>query len=280
MFRRGVMLGVSLAAIGGLLATACSSNEDEPVANDVSVTAADFSFAGLDNLRPGTNNITLVNEGSQVHHLQFVKVEGDHSLEEVLGGLAEMEAGGPPPDYVTFNGGVGQIAPGTQAGTIAELEAGKYAVLCFVPDSADGVPHLAKGMASLIEIDGEGETVAEPEVDVEVSGIDYAFNGADEPLDAGRITLRLRNEGAEPHEANVLQLAEGATVASVAEWFQEPAGPPPFVNMGGAQGVMPGSTTLATLDLEAGNYALICFIPNAEGVPHAFLGMAKPFVVD
>ena len=82
------------------------------------------------------------------------------------------------------------------------------------------------------------------------------------------------------HEANVLQLAEGATVESVAAWFQASAGPPPFTNMGGAQAVMPGASTLATLNVEAGNYAFICFVPNGEGVPHAFLGMVKPFTVE
>jgi hypothetical protein len=51
--------------------------------------------------------------------------------------------------------------------------------------------------------------------------------------------------------------------------------PPGFdaVSIGGVQGILPGASQIATLDLKRGSYVLICGIPNAEGVPHAFLGM-------
>ena len=279
MGRNRILVGLAIVLLGGLLGAACS-DEAESSANKVTITAGDFSFSGQDNLSPGTNNITLSNTGEQVHHLQFVKVEGEHTLEEVMGGLMAVETGGPPPDYVSFTGGIGQVSPGTEAGTVADLEAGTYVVLCFVPDPSDGVPHAAKGMAAMVEVEGDESTGTLPDADVEIGGEDYAFTGADEPLEAGEITIKLTNSGAEPHEANVLQLAEGATVESVAAWFQAADGPPPFTNVGGAQGIMPGATTLATMDLEAGNYAFICFIPNGEGVPHAFLGMVKPFTVE
>ena len=283
MIRKRILLGVGVVAAAGLLAVGCSDKGDDEAAaaaNEVTVTAADFSFSGLENLKPGTNNIKLSNTGEQVHHMQFVKVEGDHTLEDVMGGLAAMEAGGPPPDYVSFTGGVGQVAPGGEAGTVENLEAGNYVVLCLVPDPADGVPHAAKGMATLITVEGDEVAAELPKADVEIGGVDYGFTGADEPLHAGDITVQFTNNGAEAHEANVLQLAEGATVEDVAAWFQAPAGPPPFANVGGAQGIMPGASTLATVNLEAGNYAFICFIPNAEGIPHAFLGMAKQFTVE
>ena len=35
-----------------------------------------------------------------------------------------------------------------------------------------------------------------------------------------------------------------------------------------------------TMNLEAGTYVLICFIPNPEGVPHIALGMAREFTVE
>jgi uncharacterized cupredoxin-like copper-binding protein len=277
---RRMLLGAGVALLGGVLAVGCGEDAaPEPVANAVTIEAADFSFTGQENLKPGTNRITLSNTGEQVHHLQFVKVEGERTLEEVMGGLMAMEEGGPPPDYISFTGGIGQIAPGTQAGTVENLAAGNYLILCFVPDPTDGLPHAAKGMAAMVAVQGETNTAPLPAADVEIGGVDYAFTGADQPLSAGEITLKLTNQGTEPHEANVLRLAEGATIESIAAWFQAPGGPPPFANVGGAQGIMPGASTLAVMDLEAGNYLLICFIPNAEGVPHALLGMVKPFAV-
>ena len=34
------------------------------------------------------------------------------------------------------------------------------------------------------------------------------------------------------------------------------------------------------MNLEAGNYAWLCFVPNGEGVPHFALGMIAPMTVE
>ena len=36
--------------------------------------------------------------------------------------------------------------PGGRGWTTLDLQPGEYALICFVPDPADGVPHVAKGM--------------------------------------------------------------------------------------------------------------------------------------
>jgi hypothetical protein len=42
----------------------------------------------------------------------------------------------------------------------------------------------------------------------------------------------------------------------------------------------PGYTNWAVLDLEAGDYLAICFVPDpATGQPHFALGMVMPFTV-
>ena len=38
----------------------------------------------------------------------------------------------------------------------------------------------------------------------------------------------------------------------------------------------PGDQATATMERRAGNYALMCLIPDQTGVPHAALGMVKP----
>jgi len=143
------------------------------------------------------------------------------------------------------------------------------------------VPHFAKGMAALVEVAGDENTAALPEPTLEVNAIDYGFEAPDS-VAAGDVAIKLNNTGTEPHEANLIQLAEGATVEDLVAFFTAetpPEGPPPFAPVGGAQGIFPGASTLATANLQAGNYALICFIPNAEGVPHFALGMVKPLTV-
>lgn len=80
-----------------------------------------------------------------------------------------------------------------------------------------------------------------------------------------------------------MRVADGTTVEQLLGIFSGEAEPPPgfdAVSVGGVQGILPGASQIATLDLERGSYVLICGIPNAEGVPHAFLGMASPLSVD
>jgi hypothetical protein len=48
---------------------------------------------------------------------------------------------------------------------------------------------------------------------------------------------------------------------------------------GGPNAAPPGSSSELTMVLEPGNYALVCFIPDAKGVPHAMHGMIKDIKV-
>lgn len=57
----------------------------------------------------------------------------------------------------------------------------------------------------------------------------------------------------------------------------EAGSPPPGVTAAGGVGpIGPGATGTTTLNMTAGDYLIVCFIPNAEGVPHMALGMIKP----
>ena len=61
---------------------------------------------------------------------------------------------------------------------------------------------------------------------------------------------------------------------------EAPAGPPPFVAVGGMQGLSNGASGYLNLDFAAGNYVAICNIPDpATGKPHSALGMVHPFTV-
>ncbi len=132
-------------------------------------------------------------------------------------------------------------------------------------------------MLTTFEVAGDANEADLPEADVEVTGVEYSFSGPTE-LDAGEVILDFTNGGAEPHEVNIVRLNDGVTVADYLAGFE--TGPPPGVPVGGVQAVLPGRSQRAVLDLDAGNYGFICFIPNAEGVPHAALGMATDVRVE
>jgi hypothetical protein len=49
-------------------------------------------------------------------------------------------------------GGVVALDKGGDATFTADLTAGDYALMCFIPDSKDGKPHHAHGMAKPIKV--------------------------------------------------------------------------------------------------------------------------------
>ena len=104
--------------------------------------------------------------------------------------------------------------------------------------------------------------------------IDFGYT-MPKSLPAGRTTLRVVNDGKQWHEIAMLRLAPGKTLDDVKAFFgAPPAGQPPFEMVGGMQGLDPGGSGYLTLDLQPGEYAGICFIPDpASGTPHVHLGM-------
>lgn len=132
--------------------------------------------------------------------------------------------------------------------------------------------------------------------EIEITGTDYAFGDVPETVDAGPALLRLSNEGAEFHEAIVFRINDGVdlSVAEILELPEEEAN-----TMGeivGGTFAEPDDAGETTLSLEAGRYALVCFIPEGmtpeaaeeaeesgtepEGAPHFTLGMASEFTVE
>jgi uncharacterized cupredoxin-like copper-binding protein len=122
--------------------------------------------------------------------------------------------------------------------------------------------------------------VLPPAGDVTVVATDYKFAIPDS-LPAGATTFRLVNHGKELHHLYLARLANGKTAADLVAAFKA-GGPPPAwsTDVGGPNGVDPGSTSLATtVPLTPGHYAALCIIPGPDGAPHIMKGMYKDIVV-
>lgn len=48
---------------------------------------------------------------------------------------------------------------------------------------------------------------------------------------------------------------------------------------GGSEAIAPNSADRLEVHLRAGTYAVLCFVPNMKGMPHAMLGMVNVFTV-
>ena len=187
----------------------------------------------------------------------------------------------------TAAGGPSVINPGLKTSVVLDLAEGQYVLACFLP-SPDGVPHLAKGMVSALEVTAAPEDAVDvPEQVASVTLKVFSFTGVPSKLKAGENTIRVVHAGEEPHEMAVVKL-NGITVEQVGEMLSgpppagAPAGPPPFEFVGGYQAIMPGDSGWAVLDLEAGEYGLICLIPSPANQfkPHFALGMLASITVE
>lgn len=124
---------------------------------------------------------------------------------------------------------------------------------------------------------------------LEITQREYEFEIGGEPV-AGTLTIDVTNEGEEWHEIVMAKLQDGKTLDDVRSALEE-AGEDedPFDEFGDENGRViddlggsqfPGTSYQITgSSIVAGDYALICFVPDAEGKPHFSLGMLSEFTI-
>lgn len=125
--------------------------------------------------------------------------------------------------------------------------------------------------------DGSGSDAANTATYV---GTDFAFEGPT-TLPAGLNTIAIENQGAEAHQAVLIRLPEGQTIEeAMASAEESPNGlPQGVVFEGGPVAAMPGQTVATTMNLEPGNYVIVCEIPSSDGITHTAKGMMMPLEV-
>lgn len=104
---------------------------------------------------------------------------------------------------------------------------------------------------------------------------DYSFEGPSE-LTAGWQNITLTNEGNEAHHLQFARLNDDVTPEQFFEALAaEGEAALRLVTMNGGVGIIPpGESSEVLVDFtQPGTYVLLCFLPNAEGVPHLALGM-------
>jgi hypothetical protein len=250
------------------------AHSDSTAARVVTVTAANFSFDAPAQIPAGAITFRLVNDGSELHQAQLIKLEDGKTLKDL--GKA-MTNPGPPPSWVKWVGGPNGIAPGQESKTTAVLAPGQYAYLCFIP-SPDGKIHVSKGMARPFEVTAGSSASASdfPAADVTFKLVDYGFESS-QPLTAGHHIIMVENAGPQAHELVLLKLAPGKTTEDFGRWAETGMkGPPPAQPLGGVAALDKGGRGTFEVNLTPGDYGLICFVPDAkDGKPHLAHSMMK-----
>lgn len=155
------------------------------------------------------------------------------------------------------------------------------------------VQSLTEGDATAFNADSTFETyttfvagaVGECEFEtVDVTAVDFAFEGVPESIDSGTTAFTFTNSSeGEEHEMVVFRKADGVTVGFedlLALGEEESADKLLFVTAAFAP---PGAEGATLADLEPGSYAMVCFVPVGgaeDGPPHFTQGMLQEFTVE
>ena len=266
-----------------LSAAACTTEGDarenaaavRTTANVVTITASDFAFQAPASIPAGPTTINLVNRGPELHHVQLVKIAEGHTYQELMEG---MKHDGPPPPWATFVGGPNTPVPGGQSQATVDLAPGNYALLCFIP-SSDGVLHAMKGMVKPLTVTPASSQARAAAPDARITLRDYSYEIKPE-IAAGKRTIRVDNAAAQPHELILVRLAPGKSAADMLAWLEKMQGPPPGAPIGGTTFLSQGASNDVTADFEAGEYALLCMVPDVgDGKPHVAHGMVRQITV-
>ncbi len=100
-----------------------------PEGEPINVSAREYAFEGLPgNLEAGPFSFTLINKGSEVHELHLYRLAEGAGTARELAGLSDEDL----LDELE-SVGITSANPGDEGSFDAELPAGRYLAVCFVP---------------------------------------------------------------------------------------------------------------------------------------------------
>ena len=216
--------------------------------------------------KSGVVKITFRNDGKKPAEAQIVRIDGDHTADEVLEVVTAESA--KIPEWIQDGGGVGATPPGETSEVIQELAPGKYVAF-------DGENEAS---AEFTVSEEEGSDAEFPETEASITAKDYSFETSG--LKAGDNVITFENTGKELHHVGIVPVNPGATFSEVRKFMTSEEGqsdrkPPVNFNKASFTAVIDGGIKqVVRAKLEAGKYAFVCFIPDrAGGPPHVAKGM-------
>jgi hypothetical protein len=278
------LAGVAIAGVLALGAAGCGDDDDgggggsasakppEPskLAIELSGSAKKPTFEVPQSVEGGVVEVSFTNSAKGPHSAQLVRAEQGHTPEEALAaGNAWGENGKPLPEWALTAGGLGDVEPGETATVTQELAPGKYLV-------AD----LESGANAEFEVTGGSGAGELPNAGGTIEATEYEFTASG--LTTGGAPILFDNAGGEPHFIAAVGIKPGKTIADVRKFFETEKGEPPLdesrsFNTAVVEG---GESQSIDIELEEGDYALLCFVPDrAGGPPHAVKGMVSKVTV-
>ncbi len=172
-------------------------------------------------------------------------------------------------------GGPASVDPGTSGQVILKVDKGQWVV---ITDATEAPARVTAG-------DGGSNKAKEPDAAVTVTEVDFGFKGLDS-VKAGPQIWKVENTGKQPHMLSLLAVPASTTVDQISGLFSGgglAAGisPDDMKSAGGIFLQSSGTTAWPVLNLQAGHYAALCFVPDPDhgNQFHAAEGMVAVFDV-
>jgi hypothetical protein len=283
--RRASLTGLALVAVIGFAGPGCGDDDDDGdgggggesqaakpsrLAIEVSGSAKQPSFSVPKSVEGGLVEIDFTNSAKGEHGAQLIGAKDGHTAQEALkAGAAWGEKGKPLPEWVIIAGGVGSVPSGQTASASQELAPGKYVVIDLDTDA--NAEFEVTGDSGAGELASDGGTIEATEYEFRSTG-----------LKPGKNRILFDNTGGEPHFIAGIGLKPGSTIEDTRKFFRTEKGEPPVdESRSFSTAVIEGGTAQSVdVELEAGKYALLCFVPDrAGGPPHVVKGMISEAVV-
>jgi uncharacterized cupredoxin-like copper-binding protein len=250
----------------------------------VTVRASEFAFAAPKSIVAGQTTFRLINDGKELHHITILKLGAGKTIKDVQAAMKDPNAA--PPAWLEAVGGPNAAVPGSTIEATLDVAPGNYVLVCFIPSPGEQMPHAAKGMmlpltvTSTSGVAQAGGTFAPtPVPDVHLVLKDYGF-AFSKPITAGKHTIHIMNEGPQEHEAILVKLAPGKTLADFNTWANTGMkGPPPAMPIAGIAAMGKGRTAIVSDDFTPGAYAITCYVSAPDKKVHAEHGMNLEFTV-
>lgn len=244
-----------------------SSTEAKPLNLELTESGDKTSYSGTPREVPaGLVRVSLKNGGKTPHEAQMVRVDGEHSADEVVQVISRE--GGPIPEWLHPAGGVSITPPGQTTTAVQPLEEGTHHVLDLQSEGP------SKGAQATFNVTGGGGDAEPPEAPATVTASEYKFETSG--LKPGKNRVRFDNAGQEYHHVIMAPIKPGKTIDDARKFLSTEKGEPPIDEEKSVSSAVidAGSSQVIDLELEKGKYAAVCFISDRKGgPPHAAKGM-------
>ncbi|HEU4392544.1 MAG TPA: hypothetical protein VFR04_02780 [Solirubrobacterales bacterium] len=271
---------IAVAVIASMALAACGSSSDgsDEAGGESGPQRLAFELSKAGQLSgpakadAGLSELSLDNQDNLEANLQLIRVEGKHSVDEVLDGAKKAREVKPVPSWFFVAGGVGEVAPRKSAEVEQVLAPGNYVA---VNTEGEALPQ--KKATASFEVTGKAtadEQLSAP--DGKVTASEYTFKTTGLHAGPGRIVFE--NAGKQPHNLIVSEILKGNDVKDVERYFKKEERLAPLSSEihRVAAAIEGGESQVIPLDLKPGNYVFMCFVSDRQGgAQHALKGQLE-----